>query len=350
MPTSLVYEHNFARVTAIDGARVALAYDLDPGRWPWLALPTHHPVLVEKYQYFSGVTAGAVVDPASSTTVAALTRFRWSCTPAAWRGHHPTTGTCEPWGRDGRLGFTLVIGDAEGHDVYVASGEGFVFADRDFPAWRERSRRAATAHVHAPTIEPAPASAVGLGPGGRSFVTMVEEAAGRPTVTALVPTSGGFHPDHPFHTGSGDHVNAGHLFDCVLQAAHLFLGGQHAVPLACTGGEAQFLRFVELDVPFTIALRRRDPGADAHVRLEVSVAQVGRENAVIALALGPGATTGNLARGSRSGMSVRDGAPTGRRDRRDPAPTPLAPPASAAVPASRGGAARRSGERPPAPA
>jgi hypothetical protein len=131
--------------------------------------------------------------------------------------------------------------------------------------------------------EMAPASAVGVGARGRSFVTRLHETGGAPAVTAFVPAQGGFHPRHPFHTGSGDHVNAGHLFDCVLQAAHLFHAG---APLVCTGGEARFTRFVELDVPFSITCCGRE-GVDAGVRLEMGIAQAGRENALIVLDLRP---------------------------------------------------------------
>jgi hypothetical protein len=295
MPSSLVYEHNFAQVTAACGARVEFAYDLDRERWPWLALAAHHPVLVEKYQYFSAVTSFSVAEP-DRTPFAALTRFRWTCTEHAWRGGHATTGTCEPWMREDGLGFSLVVRDAEGRPVYRASGEGFEFGDRDFPAWRERNRRAVRAAGGAMEAELAPPSAVGVGAQGRSFVTRRHDAGGAPMVTALVPTRDGFHPHHPFHTGSGDHVNAGHLFDCVLQAAHLFHEGGL---LECIGGAAHFTRFVELDVPFTITLRRREPAEDAGVRLEMGIAQAGRENALIVLDLRDAERARRLAPGGR---------------------------------------------------
>jgi hypothetical protein len=283
MPSPLVYEHNFARVTAVDGARVELTYDLDPERWPWLSLSAHHPVLVEKYQYFSAVTAASVANPAR-TTFAALTRFRWTCAPEAGRSGHGTAGSCEPWKREEGIGFSLIVHDAERRAVYRASGDGFEFSDRDFPAWRERSRQTVRAAAGTETIDPAPASAVGVGAQGRSFVTTLQTVDGVPTATALVPTLDGFHPRHPFHTGSGDHVNAGHLFDCVLQVAHLVRAGD-GVALVCTGGEAQFSRFVELDVPFAIAVRRREHTADAGVRMETVLTQAGRENALIRLDL-----------------------------------------------------------------
>jgi hypothetical protein len=240
-------------------------------------------VLVEKYQYFSAVTAGGIANP-DSTTATALTQFRWTCAPEAGRSGHATSGACELWKRDEALGFSLIIHDAARRPVYRASGEGFEFSDRDFPAWRERSRQATRAAAGTVAIDTAPASAVGVGPQGRSFVTPVQQAGGMPTVTALVPTRDGFHPRHPFHTGSGDHVNAGHLVDCVLQAAHL-VHTRGGVGLVCTGGEAQFSRFVELNVPFTIAIRRLERTEDAGLRMETVLAQAGRENARIMLDL-----------------------------------------------------------------
>jgi hypothetical protein len=297
MRTPLVYDHNLARVTTVAGTRVELAYDLDRERWPWLALPPHHPVLVEKYQYFSAVTASLATGPAVPPTFAALTRFRWSCTPAAWQGRYATRGLCEIRLGERELGYSLAVRDDDGRDLYRMSGEGFAFRDRDFPAWREKSRRAAQETAGERRIAPAPAPAVGLGPNGRSFVTPLTDVGGRLEATALVPTHGGFHPAHPFHTGSGDHVNAGHLFDCALQVVHLALGPERPARLACTGGEARFIRFVELDVPFTVALtgraRRRD-----ELALQLSMSQGGRDNAVISLEVSDG------------GPAAADGPPT----------------------------------------
>lgn len=282
MPTGLVYAHNFARVTAVASERVELAYDLDHARWPWLALAPHHPVLVEKYQYFSAVTASEAVGRDVEPTFSALTRFRWECTADAWRGHLATRGVCEPWADARGLGYALTVGDDDGCAFYRMSGEGFVFDDRDFRAWREKTRRAAREGAGDVRLDLAPAPTVGLGAGGRSFVTLPCELDGRIEVTALVPTDGGFHPAHPFHTGSGDHVNAGHLFDCVLQAAHVVLGAER---LDCTGGEARFTRFVELDVPFAISLAGRHAADDGRTTLEFAVAQAGRDNATVSMTL-----------------------------------------------------------------
>ena len=73
------------------------------------------------------------------------------------------------------------------------------------------------------------------------------------------------------------------LLDCGLQAAHWFVGdGKHwTQPLICTGGEARFQRYVELDVPFTITLIEQV--ADTTVQLQFS--QAGHDNVLLVLKL-----------------------------------------------------------------
>lgn len=280
MTNASTYRENFAQVLACTGKRVELSYNLDSQVWPWLALPPHHPVLVEKYQYFGTVTASWAMQLFTPETYTALTRFYWQCTPAAFSGKYATHGVCNTQNGEAGLGFSLDVGTADGCVMFRSGGEGFAFEDRDYRDFRARARSAVAAANHAISVQVAAPEMLGLGPGAQAFVG----PSTRPEcVHACVTKQGGFVPVHAFHTGSGDHVNAAQLLDCALQAAHWFIGeGQPwQRPLLCQGGEAGFQRYVELDVPFTISLVELE--ADLNVHLKVS--QAGKDNAVIALKL-----------------------------------------------------------------
>ncbi len=271
------YSHNFARVTARRGGLVSLKFELDRARWPWLSLPPQHPVLLEKYQYFATMTAVMAqpdYDPSRST---ALTHFSWSCPPLRDPAH-ATDAWCQL--EDGRF-----TGELRAADAVVArfAGLGHYFDDRDFVAWRERARAKVLAREPGRPLEYASPEAVGLDAAGVSFVGPLALRDGVPAAPALVTRARGLAPAHPFHTGSGDHVNAGHLFDCALQAAHLVL----ARPLTCIGGQASFTRFVELDARFELRVTqstREDPTPQARF----AVIQQGRDCAQLSLGFAPG--------------------------------------------------------------
>ncbi len=281
--SSLVYAHNFARVTSVDGMRVSLSYDLDRIRWPWLSLPAQHPVLVEKYQYFSAVTSGDRVLNQSLGVQTALTRLQWRCEAAAFDSGHAPLGECELWQNDNDMGFEITTRNADRQAMVHLAGTGFAFADRDFAGWRKASRQKALAACGSPPPELTAAHKVGLDERGHSLISDLHPSSDMPCVTALVTSANGFHPAHPFHTGSGDHVNAGHLFDCVLQMAHLLTPHNH--PLDCAGGQAEFMRFVELDVPFEIRLADEPTEAAGATCMTFALSQLDRENTRIQLRL-----------------------------------------------------------------
>lgn len=275
---ALAYTENFARVTRVDGRRVELEFDLDRARWPWLALPPLHPVLLEKYQYFgilTGFLALSGTDPAKQT---ALTGISWRCLEPETVAL-ASAGVLTHRRDDGHESLELELLVESGETLVTIDAVGVVFATRDFGAWRAKTRAEAQAATDVPAMPPlAPAEAVGLGPGGRAFVSALREVDGQLGSMALVGDDA-FHPRHPFHTGSGDHVNAGHLFDCALQAAHLVLDS--ASPRSCEGGSAKFFRYVELGVPFELLVVEREAE-----RVGFAVRQLGREAARITLTLG----------------------------------------------------------------
>ncbi len=264
----LAYDHNLARVTSIHGHRVELAFDLDHQRWPWLSLPPQHPVLLEKYQYFAAVTALMAQPGYDPTVYTALTRFSWRC-PKLTTQQLATSGVCTFSAKNRQFELEL---STPSQILVTSRGEGAGFEDRDFLAWRQAARAKVLAQADDTAFELAPPEKTASFP----FVSLLEDRDGIRVSRARVTRQRGFWPVHPFHTGSGDHVNAGHLFDCVLQVAHLVAG----CPVECTGGEAAFHRFVELDAAFEIHVRKVDGGAMA-----VSIHQAGRECAVISLSV-----------------------------------------------------------------
>ncbi len=284
MTNALTYTDNLARVVHATDTLVDLSFDWRPDLWPWLSLPPSHPVLVEKYQYFATMTASWAMGTFSPETYTALTMFEWQCSALALGQRYPTHARYENWTENGDMGFTLTVTDEQGQTLYSTRGQGFAFRDRDFQQWREKSRRSAQQARHVLQVEPVDPGKAGLGPQGHSFVTEVVDRVGKPTVYARVPKHGGFYPEHPFHTGSGDHVNAAQLLDCALQAVHVFAGDGKlwTQPMLCTGGQAQFRRYVELDVPFEITLDAlHSDSADLHL------SQAGRDNVLLSLTLQP---------------------------------------------------------------
>ena len=141
MSNALTYQHNFAQLGQINGLSVNLNYELRHDLWPWLSLPVWHPVLIEKYQYFGATTASWAMQLFAPESYTALTQFSWICEDAAWGDHYPTQGQCRGRSDDSGMGFQLDVTDTSGHMFYRTQGEGFVFSDRDFKHWREKTRQ-----------------------------------------------------------------------------------------------------------------------------------------------------------------------------------------------------------------
>lgn len=283
MTNASTYAHNFARNLAVADRRVELEFIPDRALWPWLSLAPGHPVLIEKYQYFGAMTASWAMQLFAPEAFTALTRFDWRCEPAALAAtQHATRGLCRGRNDDDGMGFSLDVSSSEGAVFYRTSGDGFVFTDRDFRAWREKCRQQAEAAGSTAAFMPLSPSACGLGADGHSFVGRADDAA---CLLAQVERGAGFFPQHPFHTGSGDHVNAAQLLDCALQAAHWFQGRGADWPtaLVCLAGEARFQRYVELDVPFEI----HRIGSPDESGIALQFVQGGRDNARISLQFAP---------------------------------------------------------------
>ncbi len=277
---ALGYSTNYVDGWSVEGSRVELSFSRRTEPWPWRVLPPWHPVVVDKIQYFGAITGAFASGSLGSAARTALTRVRWSAwEPDAGPAHR---GTYRPFEEGDSLGYELEIFDETGRETLRIRGEGVAFGDRDFGAWRGAAKQKAAASALAPPSELADPEAAGLGADGRSLISPLRKEGEAATAVGWVTAAEGFTPNHPFHTGSGDHVNAGHLLDCALEGAHLLLDTPG--PLTCRGGEARFRRFVELDVPFEIALRAEEP-VDGVTTVHAEMQQGGRETTGVRLDL-----------------------------------------------------------------
>lgn len=283
------YEHNFARIEKIQDRSVSFEFDLDGNRWPWLILPPQHPVLIEQYQYFASVTAGRALHALPADQFSALTHYAWGCPVRVKR--FARTGILEAQAAGQKMHFEMDCFTDDGKHAIAMQGSGFSFSDRDFKAWRHRSRQAVLKAVGARKIELARPQLLGIDHGGAVFVSDPLMQGDQLHLLAQVFLEQGFYPQHAFHTGSGDHVNAAQLLDCGLQAAHRLAayeqGDQSPCSMFCIGGRLQFHQFVELDAPFEIVLAEQNVDQSALRSFRFTVRQAGRLNADIFLQLSP---------------------------------------------------------------
>ena len=250
------YDRNFARVDAVHGETVDLTFDQDPDPWPWLALPATHPVVIEKIQYFAALTGFWALGRFVPEDNTALLGIGWEV--ERLDAGPIVAGTF----RSRDAFFDITVRDPAGHTVGTIRGAGVALTGRDVPAWRAASRAKALATAQEcprPSLDP-----------GR-FVGRPRPTPSGLMLQGLVGSDTGFVPVHPYHTGSGDHVNVGHLADITLQAAEAL---EFRDPRS---GEGQFQRFVELDVPFEVRVT-----GDASA-VEVTFTQLDRACATFAM-------------------------------------------------------------------
>lgn len=279
---ALGYEHNYARLIHAEPGRAEFTFDDDLGRWPWLCLSPLHPIVLDKVQYFAGLTSSLASEVVEAGTRTALTKITWTTTPRPGGTRHATRGVMEGWSDGGIMGYELNLFDEDGHHNAKVRGSGATFADRDFGSWRAQAKSKAAERVgNAPAPVPSDPVAAGLGSNGHCFLS--EPDPDTHAMRGLVGAVSGFPPAHPFHTGTGDHVNAAHLFDCALQAAHL-VGTSPGTRLECRAGEAEFLRFVELDVPFEVRPEQLRP-LHSGGRITLAFSQAERDAARVTLEL-----------------------------------------------------------------
>ena len=90
-----------------------------------------------------------------------------------------------------------------------------------------------------------------------------------PTAEALILKETGFLPVHPYHSGSGDHVNSNQLADAVRQFVNIWRREPHVLK----EGEIRFTHYVELDHAFNIELT--DWNSEEN-RVSITISQAGK--------------------------------------------------------------------------
>ena len=228
-----------------DGA-IAFKCDRDAEKWPWLKLSSSHPIVVQTINYWASVETGKTRGTFDSNKWSALTYSKWQAgnADAGPVTHGLADLPPDPPEKD-RPGFRLTFFDDAGNLVCRIVGAGVIFQTRDFESWRKAAKVDAKSDQSINDFAYAPASALGVHSEIERFVSPLS-GDDPPSATALVTRENGIIPEHPYHSGSGDHVNANHLVDTGLQFAHLIFER----PLTCIGGEMKFRRYVELGKAF----------------------------------------------------------------------------------------------------
>ncbi len=241
---------------------VAFECSSDIAKWPWLALHPFDPIVVQTINYWASVETGEARGTFDPTKWSALVQTEWEC--GADSAGHAVRGVSDVVGTEAEPRFELKFYDASDALVYRMSGKGVVFQNRDFEGWRAKAKQKITEPMDAADFDYAPCASVGVATQKESFVSPLINGAA-PSAHALITASNGFIPDHPYHSGSGDHVNANHLADIGNQFAHLVTGWP---ALTITSGEISFNRYVELGQIFTVNLIEHDTEGET-VAMEV---------------------------------------------------------------------------------
>lgn len=240
------YPYTYDHVVSDDGT-VAFQCSTDIEKWPWLALEPFDPIVVQSINFWASVETAMARGTWDPDKWSALTHMTWQC---GTRGvGHAIRGIGKQTGGEGSPGFQIRFFDANDALVYQMDGIGVIFQNRDFEAWRAKAKQKAVKPVDVSEFEFASAELAGLAEQDQCFVSPLI-AGGLPTVQAMVPKATGFMPAHPYHSGSGDHVNSNQLADVVRQFVNLWRGKI----MILASGSIAFHRYVELDRPFSVRL------------------------------------------------------------------------------------------------
>ncbi len=251
--------------------------------FPWTTLPFAHPILIQMMGYFVSVGLAShrgTLDPDQWT---ALTEINWRCLGARDDRRRPDRGRADPVGSDGSPDFDFTIFDEAGAPLYRLAGKGVVFRNRDFEGWRAKNKNRIMALPEPLDFEFADPDAAEVASAAQCFVSP-RVSTSPPAVDALLTAKSGFPPAHPFHDGSGDHVNSSHQADAADQAARVMFPELRGA--ICRRGTIRFKGYVELERPFRLiagALELRDQA------LTLAISQGGRDCSEVAMAFEGGA-------------------------------------------------------------
>ena len=227
----------------------SIAFDCssDIEKWPWLALPTSHPIFVQTINFWASVESGKARGTYDPEKWSALTYTRWQAGPGKGPVSHGLADLPDKELEEGKQGFRLKFFNQAGDQLCQLVGTGVVFQTRDFEAWRETAKQRAVSNNSSKDFQFAEARALGVETDIERFLSPLSEESPQ-RATAYITRDNALMPQHPYHSGSGDHVNSSHLADAGFQFCHLI--EKH--PLICTGGEMTFRSYVELGKPFQL--------------------------------------------------------------------------------------------------
>jgi hypothetical protein len=246
-----------------DGS-VTFKCSTDPDAWRWVKLPPSHPIVIQTFNYFISVECSAARGTLDPSKWSALTWMSWEIGEAG--AGIPVRGTMGNRADGEKIGFGIELFDAEDRLVYRTAGKGVVFQTRNFEGWRSKAKKELDADKQPPPFAFAPREAVRALDCEHTLIAPLDDGATE--TEALITNANGMPPGSRFLDGSGDHVNAVHLAEVGRQFCALLLG-QPDVQLS--GGEISFTRYVEMNVPFSIALTNRAGGA-----IEMMIEQAGK--------------------------------------------------------------------------
>ncbi len=256
-----------------DGA-IAFRCSDDADEWPWLNLHPADNIAVQATNYYALTGVSRFAGRMDGSKWSALTKFTWRTHQTGADARHPASGRAAH--DDDGIGYACSFSDERGQSVYDVAGAGVVFENRDFEAWRAKAKEKIMALPAPESFSFTDPAAVGVKTQAEVFVTALAEDEDGPYADALMTAESAFRPVHPFHGGSGDHVNSSHLCDVVQQTAHLIRGAGFT-----SSGAAVFSRYVELGRPFRVRLASDD--GDTR-RLSFVVVQAGANCAEIEFA------------------------------------------------------------------
>ncbi len=270
------HSYTHGHVVAEDGT-VTFQCSIDAEKWPWLVLHPFDPIVVQSINFWASVETASARGTWDPDKWSALTHITWQCgKPGVGHAVH---GIGKQTGAKGSPGFQIRFFDANDALVYQMDGIGVIFQNRDFEGWRAKAKLKAADPVDVSNFVFADAESVGVGSQSHCFVSPLIEDK-QPAVQAMVPKATGFMPVHPYHSGSGDHVNSNQLADVVRQFVNLWRGET----MILSSGTIAFNRYVELDRPFDVKLISEDQAAG---EIKIVVEQAERQCATFEMNVYP---------------------------------------------------------------
>lgn len=271
------YSYTSEHALQSDGG-VTFVCSIDQQEFPWLALHLSDVIPVQMMCFFASYETAQFHRAVEEGQWTALTKMTWRCDAKNTDVKHFAMGSASPPSTEGRPDFGLSFSGPDGTPILNIQGTGVTFRNRDFGAWRSKNRDSILELPEPAGFKFAEPAAAGVTSVAECIVSPLIEGSEFAACDALITAINGFPPAHPYHDGSGDHVNATHQADAARQFASLLRPEFGA--RACSGGEMEFSNYVELDRPFRIT---ENPEKSTPTRVASIVEQGGKICSQIAL-------------------------------------------------------------------